>query len=99
MLIIKLRDRLSALSSNELFAQLDPAQPSTYFDLTAVADINTVGMLNLLLAMQWLRSRKQRVYVDIPKDPASVSRLRAMHFLGHLHSLGIAYPQAPIPPS
>lgn len=95
MTIMKLHNRLSALSSNELFAQLDPSQPSTRFDLTAVTEINAVGMLNLLLAIQWLRHHKQKVYVHLPKDPISLARLRAMHFLGHFHALGAVYPQVP----
>lgn len=94
---VRLTTRLSALSSNILFRQLNGRAKVTYIDLSAVPDINPVGVVNLLLAAQYLKNLGQRVHIVLPADPQQVLRLKQVHFLGHLHSLGVSYSQVSLP--
>lgn len=88
---IKLAVRLSALSSNELFRQIDVRATSTHLDLSDVPDINPAGLLNILLTALWLKQLNQRVTVTLPKDPRLIWRLQRLHLLGHLHALDVGY--------
>lgn len=89
--VIELAVRLSALSSNELFRQIDVGATGTHLDLSDVIDINPAGLLNILLTVRWLKQLDQRVTMALPKDPRLVWKLHSLHLLGQLNALNVGY--------
>ena len=88
---IKLSVRLGAISSNELFRQIDRGAKATHLDLADVPDITPAGMLYILLAAKWLQQLDQRVTMALPRDSRLVWKLQRLHVLGQLHALGVGY--------